>query len=170
MKASAVVLRALTATNKGTKYGLGAGGTNPNAALPSINGKCDCSGFVSWCLNMSRKTNEAFYVRLNGGWIETTAVSKDIGSSSGIFEPLDHPEPGCVVVYGDYRGNDGRHHEGHIAAVTEVNGGRGVGGIDKIVHCSVSNDAAGDAIQETDAHIFANNRNSVLGWCILIER
>jgi hypothetical protein len=119
---------------------------------------------------MSRKTNEAFYVRLNGGWIETTAVSKDIAAAAGIFEPLEKPEPGSVVVYGDYKGPDGRHHEGHIAIVAEVNGQKGKEGIAKIVHCSVSTDSAGDAIQETNPHIFVNNRNSVLGWCILIER
>lgn len=50
-----------------------------------------------------------------------------------------------------------------------MNSRSGIAGIDKIVHCSVSNDNAGDAIHETDARIFANNRNSVIGWCILVH-
>jgi hypothetical protein len=169
MRASAVVNRALVATNKGTRYGLGAGGMNPGKPSPAANGKCDCSGFVAWCLGMSRKTREAFYVEENGGWIETTAVSKDVLASTGIFAPLDKPLPGCAVVYGDYKDSNGRHHEGHMAVVTEVNSRSGIAGIDKIVHCSVSNDNSGDAIQETDARIFANNRNSVIGWCILVH-
>jgi hypothetical protein len=118
---------------------------------------------------MSRKTRVAFYVEENGGWIETTAVSKDVLASTEIFAPLDTPLPGCVVVYGDYKDSNGRHHEGHMAVVTEVNNRRGLAGIDKIVHCSVSNENSGDTIQETDARIFANNRNSVIGWCTLVH-
>lgn len=170
MKAAVVVARAESAIGKGTKYKLGAGGMNPGAPSPAVGGGCDCSGFVSWCLGMSRKTKEAFYVKYNGGWIETTAVATDIASSSGIFEPLSHPIPGCVVVYGDYKGADGKHHEGHIAIVTEVNGQSGVAGVSKIVHCSVGNDASGDAIQETPPKPFANNPKSVIGWCILVDK
>jgi len=168
MKAEAVVNRALSATNRGTQYGLGDGGMRPEDPMPSSHGKCDCSGFVAWALGMSRKTTEAFYVKYIGGWIETTAVAKDIASSAGIFEKLTTPVPGCVVVYGDHKDHTGKHREGHIAIVTEVNGQEGVDGIEKIVHCSMGNDRTGDAIQETAPTVFSNNANSVLGWYILV--
>lgn len=118
---------------------------------------------------MSRNTKEAFYVRHNGGWIETSAVAADISAATGIFEPLTVPKPGCVVVYGDHRDAAGVHHEGHIAIVTRVNGAAGVAGIEAIVHCSVGNDRTGDAIQETAPTLFAHNPNAMIGWCILVQ-
>ncbi|WP_157179566.1 hypothetical protein [Rhizobium sp. CF142] len=84
MRASAAVNRALSATDKGTRYGLGTGEMDPGNPSPAANRKCDCSGFVAWCLGMSRKTREAFYLKWDGGWIGTIAVSKDTRALAGI--------------------------------------------------------------------------------------
>ncbi len=149
------IVRAISAVNRGTRYGLGKGGMNPASGLPSSGGKCDCTGFVSWTLRMSRKTDHPFYVSQNGGWIETTAVWKDLGTSVGFFEPLNATKPGCILVYPDYISN-GNHHEGHIAIVVSAQ--------NEVVHCSVSNDAHGDAIQVTLSHAFTNNQATRIGW------
>lgn len=91
-----------------TKYVLGAGGMDPH--LPSPGGICDCSGFVAWCLGLSRKPKPS-----RPWWIETTAMVRDATGQKAVFAFLDGPEPGCVVVYGDKGG-----HQGHTGIVTVV--------------------------------------------------
>lgn len=152
--------RALSAVNKGTKYGLGKGGINPASGLPSAGGRCDCTGFVSWAWRMSRLTHHPFYVHENGGWIETTACWKDIGTSVGFLEPAQAMRPGCILVYPDHVTN-GVHHEGHIAIVATDD--------HRIVHCSVSNDNSGDAIQLTAPTAFTHNSQTRIGWYAGIE-
>ena len=132
------------------KYKLGAGGFNPAADLPeSKQGMCDCSGFVSWCLNEKRQTSNKFLVSLNGGWIETTAVVRDAKSPDGMFTKVDVPQAGDLLVWGDNKGK-----QGHIGVVSEVVDGKAT----KVIHCSTGNfKRTGKAIQETSADIFYNN-------------
>jgi hypothetical protein len=114
-------------------------------------GQCDCSGFVAWCLGVSRQTNNPWYRSQNGGWFETTAVFKDCGTPFGFVDgvPWTRAEPGMLVVWGDHDG-----HQGHIGIVSEVD----AEGPAKVVHCSSSNwRALGDAIAETDSGIFKHN-------------
>jgi hypothetical protein len=150
MQIAAVLARAHAALGHNTVYKLGKGGMNPGSPLPSANGECDCSGFVAWCLGMSRKTHEHFYVQFNGGWIETTAVWTDVGQNVGIFEPSQRV-PAAVLVYPDHAG-----HQGHIGIVVDGT---------HVIHCSSSNYTNhGDAIRMTNFQVFDNNASTRLGW------
>src|SRR5436305_7339136 len=100
MEVASLLARANAAISQGIHYKLGKGGMNPGAASPASDGECDCSGFVAWCLGMSRQTEDKFYKNFNGGWIETTAVWTDVGASTGSFDSTTRP-PGAVVVYPD---------------------------------------------------------------------
>ncbi|HEX4847461.1 MAG TPA: CHAP domain-containing protein [Novosphingobium sp.] len=152
MDVDAAISRALSAVGQGIRYKLGKGGMKPGSPTPAAAGQCDCTGFVSWCFGMSRHTPDAFYVAFNGGWIETTAVWTDIGRSVGIFEQLDKPRRGAVVVFPDALGA-----QGHIGILTSAS---------KVIHCSKGNDTrTGDAIQETGLAVF--NRPDVrYGWFV----
>ena len=150
MQVAAVLARAQGATALGIRYKLGKGGMNPGSPTPAAGGECDCSGFVAWCLGMSRKTTEHFYVNFNNGWIETTAVWTDIGSSAGIFEATPK-KPGAIVVF-----PDGNGHQGHIGIIVDNT---------HVVHCSKGNDTQfGNAIRVTPLTVFNNNSNSRIGW------
>jgi len=150
MKVDAVIGRALSATGLGIRYKLGAGGMKPGSPTPAAGGKCDCSGFVAWCLGMSRQTNEYFYRSFNGGWFETTAVWTDIGRSVGIFDECARL-PGAVVVYPDHDG-----HQGHIGLIVDDT---------HVVHCSMGNDREfGNAIRKTSLDVFDRNPNTRYGW------
>ena len=152
MEVDAVIARAESAVNQGIRYKLGKGGMNAGSPTPAAGGQCDCSGFVAWALGMSRKTSDAFYVNFNGGWIETTAVWTDTGKSVGIFEQLDAPRRGGVVVFPDAMGS-----QGHIGVLTAA---------DRVIHCSLGNDhRTGDAIQQNNLAVF-NRADVRYGWFV----
>lgn len=141
---NSIIERAKSAINKGIRYKLGSGGTNPAATLPTANKLCDCSGFVCWVLGLSRKTTIPFYNQF-GGWIFTDSMEADVKSQAGIFEKLNTPEVGCIVVYG--AGNK----IGHVGIVSEVLNGQ----MKKVIHCSSGNDSKfKDSIQETAPTVF----------------
>lgn len=149
MQAASVLARAQGAMSLGIRYELGKGGMNPGSPTPGANGQCDCSGFVAWCFSMSRKTTEHFYVNFNNGWIETSAVWADIGSSAGIFEPIAK-RPGAIIVFPDSNGS-----QGHIGILVDNT---------HVVHCSKGNDTAtGNAIRVTSLSPFSSN-NVRIGW------
>lgn len=155
MQVQAVLSRAQAAVGQGIRYKLGKGGMKPGSPTPASGGQCDCSGFVAWCLGMSRQTNELFYKNFNGGWIETSAVWADIGSSVGIFDATSK-KPGAVVVY-----PDGNGHEGHIGILMDAT---------HVVHCSKGNDTQfGNAIQITPLTVFNNNPKTRYGWLIGLQ-
>ena len=137
--------RARSCINKKIRYKLGAGGMNPSSPLPADkNMQCDCSGFICWVLGLSRKSNIPFYTKL-GGWIYTDSMEADVKSSAGIFERLNTPEVGCIVVYG--AGNA----IGHVGMVSQVTNGK----MSKVIHCSSGNDKNyKDSIQETSPTVF----------------
>lgn len=160
MQVESLLNRAMSAANQGIRYKLGMGGMKPTAALPAAAGQCDCSGYVAWCLGLSRKTDHPFYVTMNGGWLETTAISSDIQSTAGFFEPLAQPKRGCIVVYPD-KISGGVHTQGHIGIVVDVAGGL----VSHVVHCSKGNDTQhGDAIRVTGAGPFAPPKAVFYGW------
>jgi len=153
MKVAAVMARAQSAIGQGIRYKLGMGGMKPGNPSPAAGGQCDCTGFIAWCLGMSRKTSEAFYVNFNNGWIETTAVWTDVGKSVGIFEQINGPKIGAIVVFPDKAGK-----QGHIGIIS---------GAGKVIHCSSGNDKKfGDAIQETDMAVFNNRPDALYGWFV----
>jgi hypothetical protein len=155
MQVAAVLARAHAAVAQGIRYKLGQGGMSPGSPTPGNDGQCDCSGFVAWCLGMSRHTPDQFYVHFNGGWIETTAVWTDVGQSVGIFDQTSK-KPGAVVVYPDEHG-----HEGHIGIIVDAN---------SVVHCSLGNDHKyGNAIQVTPLTVFSSNPKTRFGWFVGLQ-
>lgn len=143
------VARAKSAINQAIGYKLGHGGMHPDHTLPSKSGFCDCSGFTCWVFQVKRQSDIPFYKR-QGGWINTDTMVADIQSSVCIFESIDIPEPGCIVVYGRQR----RGTYGHVGIVAEVKNGAMV----KVIHCSSGNDRnfGGRSIQETGPGVFLN--------------
>ena len=150
--ANDLIIRARTAIDKGIRYRLGSGGMKPELQSPTSDNFCDCSGFVCWVLGISRKTTSSFYEKF-GGWIYTDSMVADINSSAGIFEKLNTPEVGCIIVYG--AGNK----IGHVGIVSEVDNGK----MSKVIHCSKGNDTNyNDSIKETNPSGF-NRIDSLWG-------
>ncbi|MDB5120305.1 MAG: LysM protein [Sphingobacteriales bacterium] len=147
-----IVLRARSVVGCDIRYKLGSGGLNPGHNLPSHNKLCDCSGFVCWVLGLSRKTDIPFY-KQHGGWIYTDSMVDDVNSSAGIFERLNFPEPGCIVVYGAGK------KIGHVGIVSEVTDGT----MKNVIHCSHGNsNRFNAAIQETAPTVF-NRPDAIWG-------
>jgi len=148
-----VVINAREAVGFDTRYALGAGGRLWHKATPwnPLTHKCDCTGFLAWCLEMDRKTNHPLYAKWNGGWLESSAIARDaMLPGAGMFDRMlwTSAAPGDVLVWGDRDG-----HQGHVGIVSEANDGP-----QAVVHCSMGNyRATGDAIQETDVSIFLRN-------------
>jgi hypothetical protein len=136
---SDVVTRARSVVGSGT-YKLGMGGRNPELNEPFDKfDRCDCSGFVAWCLGIDRYQPG----RIDGDWIETTAVYHD----TQLFTPMNDRLPGYVIVYPDANG-----HQGHIGIISAVDFG---GRITRVIHCSHSNSESGKgAVQETAPNVF----------------
>lgn len=142
------IARATSMIGQGIRYRMGRGGVNPAAPTPADkNGECDCSGFVCWCLKMSRIVKHPAYP---GGWINTTSMVADINKPVGFFSKITTPVPGAIWVYPE------TSTAGHVAIIDAVKKSGPT-----IIHCrSVS----GDAVGRTAAGVFTKNPKSVLGW------
>jgi len=116
-KLDARVARARSAIRKGTKYKMGRGGFKPSSPLPHDAALCcDCSGFVAWCIFMSRSLEATGKDKRFGmGWIETTNIYRDAMGPERLFRQIEDPVPGCGVVYPDKGGEDG-----HVGIVSSV--------------------------------------------------
>lgn len=106
-----IVARARQALGHGTAYRLGAGGVYGASTADWRYKACDCSGFVSWVLQVQRFATW----RIGATWFETSRIWKDATGPHRWFERLDDPEVGCIVVYPD-RGE----RQGHMGIVTRV--------------------------------------------------
>lgn len=163
MTGAEVVERARSAIGHHTIYALGKGGYNPASPFPwSSLGECDCSGFVAWCLMMSRHLDHPWYLAENGGWLETTAIVRDAMSPFGFFQKVDwlQARPGDLLVYGDHDGK-----QGHVGVVSALD----AEGPAAAIHCSSGNyRTRGDAIQETIAALW-KMRPSIVARYALID-
>lgn len=166
-----VLARAKSALGRRTTYVMGAGGRNPGAELPSMRvvheegmvDGCDCSGFVAWCLGVDRYLPAWMPHYENGDWFETTAVFRDARAPWGFVAdvPWQAAQIADVLVWGDRKGTDGKHHQGHIGLVSEVDDK----GPLSVIHCSLGEyRKTGDAIAETDCGIFARN-GAIVAMC-----
>jgi hypothetical protein len=106
-----IVARARKALGHRTQYKLGRGGVYGKSSAEWTSRSSDCSGFVSWVMQVQRFAPW----RKGVVWFETTNIWRDATGPQRWFEPLDEPEVGCMVVYPD-RGNG----QGHIGVVTSV--------------------------------------------------
>lgn len=156
MTTAELLARAKSATGKGIKYRLGAGGMNPVASSPAnLAGECDCSGYVCWALGISRQTTHPLYVGFNSGWINTDAMCLDGSRASGLFELLDTPRVGALIIY-----PGGKKGVGHVGIVTSIKDGHAA------VHCSSGNwRKGGDAIGETGVAVWARPDARFLWYC-----
>ena len=136
----------------GIKYALGQGGMTPSAPFPwSIRG-LDCTGFIAWALGISRRD-----ARIQGGWIESTAIVRDANTRGGLFTKVDAAEPGDILAYGDRKISGGKIAHGHVGLVTEVEDGKVV----EVVHCSAGNyGSTRNALLTTGPHVFTR-RNAI---------
>src|SRR6185369_3844953 len=97
MNVSEALARARSMIGKGIKYKLGRGGLNPAAPTPADKaGLCDCSGFVCWCLGLSRQNYNPAY---HSNWISTASIVADVNGAGGLFKRLKAPVPGALWVY-----------------------------------------------------------------------
>lgn len=154
-----VVARALSAVDTATEYALEKKIQPKRTAeyWPEAGMRTDCSSFVAWCLRMSAKVNHPLYVKVNGGWLETTAVYQDGLHKTGYFSEVEHARPGSLLVFGDHAGK-----HGHMGIVVESDG-PGIGGVRSVVHCSSGNfKQHGRAIRQTDAAIWISNPRSII--------
>jgi hypothetical protein len=102
MDLDTLIARARSGLGKNTKYE-SPGVTPPLSAAtwPASGAKNDCSGYMAWCLRISRAVNHPKYQQINGGWFETTAIHAEIANSWGFFDQLDTPKIGAFVAYPD---------------------------------------------------------------------
>jgi len=167
MDVNTLIARAQSGLGKHTKYE-SPGVTPPLTAVtwPASGAKNDCSGYMAWCLRISRAVDHPRYKQVNGGWFETTAIHKDVANSWGFFDQLATPKIGAFVVYPDKGG-----HDGHIGVITGVIAGKkGVAGIKSIIHCSLGGwKNHGDAIRETPPDPFTARSDSLIGWYTGVE-
>lgn len=154
-----VVQRARSVVNTG-KYVLGKGGMKPDSASPlNTAGESDCSGFAAWAVGLSRhQPNNVFYKALNGGWLETTAMTADGLRPGGLFEKVTVPEAGDLICYGDRKVKTAEGKlktvQGHVGVISEVVNGK----VTRVIHCSSGNyRRMKKAIQETSPEVFYNN-------------
>lgn len=160
-----IVRRAKSAMGHDTIYALGTGGRKPGAVLPYDTARrCDCSGFAAWTCELDRyQPGNPVLKEINGGWLSTDGIIRLARASGGLFELIEIPDPGDIVVYGDSR-KDGMKRQGHVGIVVSVPWGEdpthpvfspGIWELIRVVHCSSGNyKRTGDAIQETDAALF----------------
>jgi hypothetical protein len=172
MKRSVLLDRARSALDKKTKYE-SPGKMPPFAAATwPISARNDCSGFVDWCLRFSqdRRVDHPLYTKINGGWFETAAIYADGLAQVGYFSILDAVEPGCMLVYPDYKGADGKTHDGHIGIVLAT-AGQSIADVVEVIHCSLGAwHSEGDAIQITAATIWQKHEGSIAIWFDDLER
>lgn len=161
--------RARHAMGRRCHYVLGMGGRRPHQPLPwSGPPECDCSGFVAWCLGRDRMTPDPWYRSVNGGWIETTAIVRDCASPFGFFSARSwrEAEPGDLLVYGDWKDENGKVRQGHVGIVSDVT----MTGPQKAIHCSKGNFLrGGDAIAETDVALWAGRKDAVVALYALFS-
>ena len=102
-----VLTRARSAIGHGIDYKLGEGGVDPNAALPTSNHECDCSGFVAWALGTTRnpKPGREWYIQTDNIW-------HDAMGPQSVFVRVEEPIPGDVIVYPKIGSPDGYGHTG----------------------------------------------------------
>ena len=102
--------------------------------------ECDCSGFAMWALGLSRFDAES------GLWYDSSRLYSEAKAGSFLFTAHEWKAalPGDLLVYADRTGSDGKIHHGHVAVVSEADGGPVL-----VVDCSAGNfKRHSDAIRE----------------------
>mgnify|MGYP002639546124 FL=1 len=144
----------VAAEDTGTVYTLGAGGYG--WAQREFDDECDCSGFMAFCLGLSRKPSTAFQVKGRQYWFSTDSMVA-AGKEGLFFREVGSLTPGSIVAYPD-RNRDGKVTQGHTAYVSEIRNGIPFG-----YDCSSSQSRkTGDAIKLRSLAFF--NRRKTTVW------
>lgn len=155
------IIRARGTIGRGTRYRLGRGGFIPDTSVPwDANHRCDCSGFISWVLRISR--HQEFMHKpwsKTIPWIETTAIYSDARGKQQLFKQISEPVPGCLVVYPDRIG------QGHVALVATCRVENGKVKALGIIDCS---SRRGEAINERDGMFMLSLTKRGI-FCVLRE-
>ena len=139
-------------------YVLGAGGWDPASSVPgsrlaaevakkegSERG-CDCSGFVAWVINKSRKVTI-----VPGMWgISTDSIHRDASTAQAVFKRIDAPVAGCFAVYPDAGGK-----QGHVAIV-----------VDPVKRTIIDCSGSRNGITEHDGGYFWRKASTI--WCVTL--
>jgi CHAP domain-containing protein len=135
---------------------------NPLRAVPwDEEHRCDCSGFVMWCLGFSRKQGAI--------WYGTDRIRLDAIDGGTLFAavPWEEAEIGDLLVYGERKDGDGVARFGHVGIVSAI----ADDGPSLVVHCSHGNWIRhGDAIREEAPGLFQAHPESVVARCLALER
>ncbi len=139
-------------------------------ALPANMPACDCSGFVTWALELPRAASPA----AQQGWINTTSIWSEAQSPGGRFEwctsarePL-RATKGALLVFPHVGAEIG-----HIGIVTAVDA---VGNATEVVHCAPQNylkpaePGQRHAILTTTPELLLDHPKTIAAWCRSIER
>ena len=137
---SPLIMRARSALGHGIKYQLGNGNGSPADLLPSRNGLCDCSGFISWLCGWK------------GHWC-TDWLYDDANGKQTKVKRIAAPLPGCIGVYPGYKDKAGKHHFGHTALIVDPVAWT-------IIDCSKSQ----NGIAEHNGHYWAKEAKAI--WCV----
>lgn len=171
MDVQTVLARAASGLGKHTVYA--SPGNMPAFSATTLpgQGQLDCSGFVYWAIRFpstppqSRIVDHPLYKKINGGWFETTAIHADGLKDTGYFKQVE-PMVGAFLVYPDYRGSDGKMHDGHIGIITAIDPLRsGIARVTRIIHCSLGGwRDHNDAVQETGPDHWLRQPSSIAVW------
>jgi len=165
MTVAELIQRASSQVGKNTVYALGTGssqGLNPR----DERGRCDCSAFVCWCLNLPKHQPQIVWLRnVNGGWYNTDGMWWDtVKETTGFFSPVAAAKVGAIVVYPSKTIAPGGPSIGHVGLITKVN----PDGTYRVIHCSSGNFRnSGDAIRETEATVF-NRPSARFAWSAMV--
>lgn len=142
------------AAQRNVIYKLGCGGFDPDAPTPwSFAATLDCSGFAAWCMGLPRH----YPPMPDGDWIETSQIYRDATRKQVIFEKLDAPEVGALLVWPD-RVIDRAVRQGHVGVVVALDSDADGPNVARVIHCSSGNyRATGSAIAATSADVFGRN-------------
>lgn len=161
--------RARSVLGQKTRYRLGAGNHDPSSPRPFDDTReCDCSGYVTWALGLSRYQPHLAWLRLaNGGWYNTAGMWLDVREPTGFLAPLSAARPGAVLVYPAASVSKTKGPTiGHVGIVTGIKGPA----VTWVIHCSAgAYRRSGDAIRETPPSVFAAVKSTRLGWPVMLE-
>lgn len=124
---SVAVDRAKRMLGRQEPYALGAGDHHPGKLdEPFTNGGCDCYGFVTWCYELPR--HRPGYNRGSWSSVEDDANCDSIIEQSEhihevidrLFESVDHPAIGDLLVWPSIRDQHKRVRIGHVSIVVEL--------------------------------------------------
>lgn len=146
-----VLERARSCIDRGIRYRLGRGGMDPRATLPGR--ECDCSGFVCWCLGISRRSAHPFHAN-NGGWLNTTEIVRDARVPGGVFTQLERPQIGALMVFPWKKDTPG--HVGIISGMQSSSA------VIAVIHCSPRNGRS-DSVAETGPTAFVRP-DTIYAW------